>query len=258
MGAHEPIRENGGVRFDGRIRFLHIPKTGGSTLSETLVNHFWFTTGQALELGPVSNGAMNAERWRTITKDERQRIRYIYGHSPIFTDIPEIDSFPIITMLREPVSRFKSFCQHVFEGKSPELRDSFPPGSLLDLDDFIASSEARGFDNTQTKMLINHGGYLSSVMIHLMGEQSAAQTALEHLCEKTTFGLQEYFYESLKLYGQDLQCELQPLEVSYNVKTGRLLEFTNAQLERIAELNAIDILVYQKAKEIFMARIRSL
>jgi len=170
-----------------------------------------------------------------------------------------IDGFPIIiTMLREPVSRFKSFCQHVFEGKSPELRDRFPPGPLFDLDDFLASSEALGFDNTQTKMMINHGGYLSSVMTHFMGKQVAAQMAMETLYERTSFGLQEYFYESLKLYGQALQCALQPLKVSYNVKTGRLLEFTNAQLERIAELNAIDILVYQRAKEIFMAKIRSL
>ena len=53
--------------------------------------------------------------------------RIVLGHAPITTCIKEADSATIITFLRDPVERVKSFCQHVYEGKSLHLKDSFPP-----------------------------------------------------------------------------------------------------------------------------------
>ena len=76
--------------------------------------------------------------------------------------------------------------------------------------------------------------------------------ALENLFTKVArFGIQNYFDESLMLFSQYLSWKM-PFYVSWHRKdTSRLLEFKQSHLDQIAELNSIDIEVYQAAEKKF-------
>ena len=231
-----------------RLRFLHIPKTAGSTFSNLLrrqylgKGHFVFT------------GVDEADRARfaALPEAKRNRVVLFTGHAPLVTGFKEADEATIITFLRDPLNRVKSFCQHVAEGKSPHLRGAFPPESFS-LDAFLASGNGE-LSNLQTKMLINGAQAESSVLIDRMSAAQARDTALENLYSRVyRFGLQDHFDESLMIFAEALGWSM-PLYAALNKKNaGRMIEFKPRHLERIVELNALDIEVYARAREHFRA-----
>jgi hypothetical protein len=229
-----------------KLRFLHIPKTAGSTFKNILKRqyrgrrHFDFSGEFPFDI----------KRFQALSAAEKQQIELFTGHAPIITGLPEADHATIITVLRDPVSRVKSFCQHVAEGKSPYLLSSFPPASFR-LDEFLQSG-IKELSNLQTKMLINQGSCASSVLIDSMSAATARDMALENLTKRVAyFGIQEHFNESLILFASKLHWRI-PVYISMNKKDSQnLLEFTEDHLEQIVALNAIDIEVYKAAKASF-------
>jgi len=226
-----------------RLRFLHIPKTAGSSFTQNLLfqyageEHFKFK-------GNITSDTM---RYMSLPASKRQNIKLFTGHAPIITGIEEVDEVKIITFLRHPVARVKSFIQHISEGKSPEyLTDSF------DLDKFLES----GFpdlSNLQTQMLINKGNSVSLLSIGAMSKAEARDTALYNLFNIISmYGLQEYFDESLMLFAKSLNWST-PFYKSLNAKNPhRLIEFKQHHLDQIAEMNTIDIDMYAAARARFM------
>lgn len=172
------------------------------------------------------------------------------GHAPIVTGIKEADDATTITMLRDPIDRVKSFCQHVSEGRSPYLIDNFPPQSFK-LDSFLESGN-KELMNLQTKMLVCRRDGTFPETIENMSALEARDIALDNLFNKIShFGLQEYFDESLIIFSLALKWKM-PVYASLNRKyTSPPIRFEKRHLERIAELNAIDIEVYRFAKERF-------
>ena len=132
-----------------RLRFLHIAKTAGTTFRAVLdrqysPNEIFAFTGDV---------PADVQRFNALPKEDRSGFRLFIGHAPIISGIEAADNAETITFLRNPVSRVKSFCNHVAEGKSPYLRDEFPP-DRFDLDRFLDSGNNE-LSNLQTKMLIN-------------------------------------------------------------------------------------------------------
>ena len=230
-----------------RLRFLHIPKTAGSTFTTCLDYQY---SGKGLF---VFKGAIvyDIERYNALPEQERQNIVLFAGHAPMFTGVEEIDKAKTITFLRNPVSRVKSFLQHIYEGKSPEYLKDGP----FDLDKFLESG-AEDLFNLQTKMLINKGRFASSLLIDSMPKTDARDLALNNLFNLIAeFGLQEYFDESLVLFARALNWST-PFYTSVNQKDAhRLLEFKQHHLDRIAELNSIDIEIFNAAKAKFLTKL---
>jgi hypothetical protein len=235
------------------IRFMHIPKTGGTSFVELL--HRQYVQGDALrfELGGGPLG-YDVRRYAALERGERARIALFTGHAPIRTGIPEADSCPIITILREPVSRVRSFCQHVSEGKSPYLLGTFPPDHF-DLDEFLGSGN-RELCNLQARMLLSTGGCRSDEVIKSGSPEEVAARALDSLLNRIfAFGIQEFFDESVVLFADQLGWK-KPWYRHLNVRnTGARLTFLPHQDERIRSLNAIDIGLYEAAKHVFLERI---
>lgn len=154
------------------------------------------------------------------------------------------------------MSRVKSFCQHVSEGKSAYLRDAFPPSSF-DLDRFLASGNLE-LENLQTKMLINEQSCDSPSLIATMSPSEAAEAALANLFGRiASYGVQEFFDESLVIFKQKFGWR-QPVYVAANrPNPARLITFEEHQIKRIEELNAIDLQVFQSAREAFIERMES-
>lgn len=234
--------------FMERLRFLHIPKTAGTTFT-TCLDYQYSGKGHFVFKGAVQYDVM---RFKELPEAEKQKVVLFTGHAPILTGLEEADTAKIITFLRNPISRVKSFIQHISEGKSPEyLKGPF------NLDEFLASG-TKDLENLQTKMLINKGPFALSTLIDSMSKSEARDLALNNLFNKVEeYGLQEYFDESLVLFASALNWST-PFYTSLNKKdSSRLLEFKQHHLDRIAELNSIDIEVYNTAKARFLQTLES-
>ncbi len=229
-----------------RVRFLHIPKTAGSTLISILDRQY---CGKA-RFSFADGHASYTRRYQALSEESKRNLVLFTGHAPIYTGIKEADDAKIITLLRDPLSRVKSFCQHVSEGKSPYLQKEFSPGSFS-LDHFLESGN-RELSNLQTKMLINRGRIASPVLVDSMPLSEARDMALENLFGKVSFfGLQEHFDESLIVFATGLNWEM-PLYTSLNKKqSSESVKFESRHIERILALNAIDVEVYDAARARF-------
>lgn len=229
------------------LRFLHIQKTAGSTFTDILKRQY---------LGKKSFGfkgdiTSDIKKFEALSENDKEKVVLFTGHAPIVTGVNRADNASTITFLRDPISRVKSFCQHVSEGKSSYLIDDFPP-ETFSLDVFLESGHGELF-NLQTKMLVNHGSCASPLLLENMSASEARDVALDNLFNKIShFGIQEYFDESLIVFSLALNWRM-PLYASKNKKdTSKLIQFEKHHLKRIAELNAIDMEVYRLAKEQFI------
>jgi hypothetical protein len=228
------------------LRFLHIPKTAGSTFTILLLRQY---SGRP-QFNFSGDLAPDRKRFAALPEREKKDIVLFTGHAPLVTGLKEADEATIVTFLRDPISRVKSFCQHVYEGKSEYLLNDFPPESFS-LDEFLESGNEE-LSNLQTKYLVNrtHSDFPSA--IRKMSAAEARDTALDNLYNKIShYGLQEYFDESLIVFGSALGWRM-PIYTARNRKDeSRLLKFEARHVERIAELNAIDIEVYRLARRRF-------
>jgi hypothetical protein len=236
-----------------RLRFLHIPKTAGSSFNTFLTVKYWANMHFAFK----GDYKADIDCYMRLPPSERRKIVLFLGHAPISTGIEEVDDakIKIITMLRNPISRVKSFVQHIFEGKSPEYLKYLD--GPFDLDKFLNCGLPE-LSNLQTKMLINTGDSRSDSLIRTLSSSEAREMALDNLFNKICgFGFQEYFDESLILFGKALNWST-PLYISVNKQsTSHILEFKQHHADRIAELNSIDLEVYNAAKEKFLNKLQS-
>lgn len=233
---------------------MHIPKTAGTTFTHILnsqysQNRFQFT------------GDFQADkvRFSRLTSEEQKHITLFTGHAPLFTGIDFIDTIDTVTLLRDPVSRVKSFCQHASEGKSDYINELFS-GTKFDLDSFLNKGILE-LSNLQTKMLVNTGK--CAINFELTAEK-ALVTAVKNLTENIdAFGLVEYFDESLMLFKKKFKWQTTYFNYfnlpNYNSVNTRdktnLLNFEPHHIAKIKELNKLDIRLYNHAKEIFLERI---
>ncbi|MBW3564799.1 MAG: hypothetical protein KY459_08745 [Acidobacteria bacterium] len=225
---------------------MHIPKTAGTTFLSILGRQYH----RARTFDLSGNVAADAARLESMRAAERKAIRLFTGHAPIETGLPGPDAASIITFLRDPIARVRSFCQHVAEGKSAYLLRDFPPESF-DLDRFLSGSGGE-LSNLQTKMLINRGSITASERLDRMKASEARERALENLFGRVAaFGLQEKFDQSVLMFSELFSWSL-PLYYSRNESTFRPgFELDARHRDRIAELNAIDIEVYEAARRAF-------
>lgn len=233
----------------GALRFLHIPKTGGSTLTSILLRQYRGAAVFSFEGGRASY----MRRYAALSAGERRNLALFVGHAPLVTGIEEADNADTITLLRDPVSRVKSFCRHVAEGKTPHLRQWCSPGQF-DLDGFLASGNPE-LSNLQTKILINEGRLASSERLDKMSPADARDAALESLFERLlSYGLQECFEESVELFASLLGWAVPDYPLLNKSSPDSGVVFERRHIDRIMELNSIDSEVYEVARRRFPGR----
>lgn len=227
-----------------KIRFLHIPKTAGSTFARILRNQY---RGKPRFVFTGDN-KIDKERFSELSKVEKDSVGLFTGHAPIVSGIKEADEIPIITILRDPVSRVKSFCQYVSEGKSKYLLGMFPP-ERFDLDEFLYSGNSE-LSNLQSRMLINYEMGEKGLLISNLNQDEIKLMALDNLFNKLTcYGLQEKFDESLIHISRKFGWKTPYYEYRNRKDLKKLLKFEDRHINKIKELNEIDIAFYNEAKE---------
>lgn len=235
-----------------KLRFLHIPKTAGSSLDDCLFAQY--LGAYLLRRRFVFSGNPGAERQRflKLSPAERRRIVLCTGHAPLHTGCPEIDALPTVTLLRHPVERVKSFCQHVSEGKSVRIHQD--RSGAFDLAALLASGHVQ-LDNFHTRMLLGRENYrLPPGDSRELAAQAMAVLDSELAC----FGLTEDFERSLLLFRRVLGWRRLPVYRSRNVRdSGALLQFEQRHIDRIEELNRIDLALYDMASAEFRQRLQT-
>lgn len=234
-----------------KIRFLHIPKTAGSTFDECLF--LQYLRPYLLRRLFVFRGrlAEDAQRIDGMSPAARDRIAICTGHAPLVTDIEVVDAMPTVTLLRDPVERVRSFCQHVSEGKSPRLYDPAVNGAF-NLDEFLAVDRVQ-LSNFQTRMLLGRGNYqLPQGDSDALVAQGMAMLESKLAC----FGITEDLDRSLLLFREVLGWQHWPVYRSRNVSNPQArIGFEARHVARIRELNRIDIALYQLARELYVRRL---
>jgi hypothetical protein len=234
------------------VRLLHIPKTAGTTLASGLLR----ARGRSHRFVFSADPAESRERFSAMPKVEQDAVRTFIGHSLYHTGIPHADDAQIITVIREPVSRVKSFITHVAEGRSNYISSERKPIEDFSIDDFLASDNNE-LRNLQVKALINRDWIDSPSGISELGGEAALDQAVDNLFSGVTaFGLQDRFDEGWVAIWKALGVRT-PIYATMNRKRGtKKLDFTPEHIERIVELNQLDIRLYQLAQDEFDRRIR--
>jgi hypothetical protein len=233
------------------IRLLHLPKTAGTTVASGLLRVF----GRRHRFVFSSDPSESRHRFQALRDEERNSIRVFIGHSLFETGISEADNAQIVTFLREPVSRVKSFITHVSEGRSKYLTPDGKSPSDLTIDEFLESGNPE-LENLQTKALINRDRIESPSRIESLGEQEALRLAKKNLFEGVkAFGLQDRFDEGWVAIWTALEIR-PPLFATMNQQRGtQRIDFTDEQIARIRELNRLDLALYAAAREEFQRRV---
>jgi hypothetical protein len=236
----------------GKIRFLHIPKTAGSTFDECLF--LLYLRPYLLRRQFVFSGDIEADqrRFAGLSPQARRRITICTGHAPRVTGCSEIDAMPTVTLLRHPVERVKSFCQHISEGKSPQIYSPVGHGPF-DLDALLDSGRIQ-LNNFQSRMVLGERGYaLPAGEANTLAPRAMALLDSQFSC----FGLTEDIDRSLLLFRRQLRWEQWPLYRSRNSSNPQAqLQFETRHIARIEALNTIDLALYQLARDTFYRRLQ--
>jgi Sulfotransferase family len=232
------------------VIFLHLPKTGGTTLSSIMSRQYARDAVYALGL-PLDQAVAN---FRAMPEEHRARIELLHGHMPfgLHTFLPQPSTY--VTMLRDPVSRALSEYQHVLRTVGHPLHEAVVSRELS-LEDYVGSG-IRGVDNRQTAFL---AGVVPEETREAGGPEMLEQ-AREHLATHfAVVGLTEKFDESLLIMRSELEWEgpvyYVPLRLGIHSATAADLPLLTVQL--IRDRNRNDIALQRFASTLLDTQISS-
>lgn len=216
--------------------FMHIPKTGGTTLNSIFRNQY--DKNQFYDhLFPIDD---MRKKYNELDQEAKNNIKAVSGHYSYGINKIFSKSFTYFTMLRNPVERVISL--YYFLKSTPTI---YPEMKDMTFTEFIDwSREAK---NGQTKQVSG-----------LWGNPSV-EKAKENLRTFRVIGLTERFDESLflmkKAFGwSDIEYN------SLNITKKRPLksELSQKVISLIEEHNQLDFELYRYAQELFEKQINSL
>jgi hypothetical protein len=226
------------------VIFLHIPKTGGTTLHKILEqNH---KRKQILTFDGSHHPAQ-IERFAKLPERRRARYRLIKGHLQFgFHRLVPGDS-TYVTFLREPIARALSFYSHA-RTRSDHYLYRLLKNEKLDLRTLLEQRTTSELFNQQTHMIAGDQSDSDCSV-----GRSALETAKQNLQAHFSFvGLTEEFDASVVLLGRVFGWSL-PFYVKTNVSSEemRAEDIDSKTRALLREANALDLELYEFARTMF-------
>ncbi|XP_028655381.1 heparan-sulfate 6-O-sulfotransferase 3-B [Erpetoichthys calabaricus] len=274
------------IKGDDVIVFLHIQKTGGTTFGRHLVRNIRLE--QPCDCKP---GQKKCTCHRPGKKESWLFSRFSTGWScglhadwteltncvPVIMDKKEAQkgrrNFYYITMLRDPVSRYLSEWKHVqrgatwktslhmCDGRTP-TQDELPTCYMGDdwsgvtLLEFMDCAHNLA-NNRQVRMLADLslvGCYNISFMNESERNEILLQSAKNNLKNMAFFGLTEYQRKTQYLFERTFNLKFISPFTQLNSTRAANVDTDELVRQRIAELNFLDMQLYEFAKDLFLQR----
>lgn len=224
------------------VVFVHLPRTGGTTVAKVLDRKY---RSRVLHLETL---------WKPLASvgdlpfDERAAARVVTGHVHygVHEYIPRECVY--VTMLREPVARIASMYRFIRGNPKHWLHDELVR-SEMGLEEFAETAADPGVDNHQTRLIAGIGsGEFGQPQSELGAE--ALETAKRNLRNFGVVGLTERFDESFILLRRALGWRL-PMYMSVNAARTEGERLGGSALAAIRERNRLDLELYDFARELF-------
>jgi Galactose-3-O-sulfotransferase len=234
---------------DPAVIFLHIPKTGGTTLQHILQR--CYPRNQICTFKDA-NRQSQIENFKALTTEKRRAYQLIQGHLHFgfHRHLPGDSIY--ITLLREPIARTLSFYYYAKSHPDHYLYSSLT-NDHVDLRALLNEPTTMNSElfNLQTRMIAgDEGGDPNR-----LADGDTVQRAKENLQNHFVVGLTEEFDASLRLMSERFGWNVK----SYTKKnvTRRKPRIDTLDAETLASLrraNTLDIELYRFARELFEAQ----
>jgi hypothetical protein len=235
-----------------RYFFVHMQKTAGIALRRGLINQFGraavYPTHGLDGNDPVTR-YISIEHLRERLAARGDEIRVITGHFPLCTTELVGGRFKTLTLLREPVERTLSWLRY------RRMRAAQVRGKPLE-EIYVRPLEFKGFlHNHMTKMLSLRPEELTMGMLtHVEFTHEHLERAKEALAGIDAVGLQERFEDFCDELATRFGWRLGEQET---VNTTDPVEVPESLRARIAEDNALDVELYEFAKQLLREPVRA-
>jgi len=221
-----------------QLIFMHIPKAAGQTMRSIIARQY-----PDHELFHVEGGV---HRTRLRSLDHAARARIFIGHVPYGFHRHLGGTSAYVTVLREPVSRVLSLYRYIVTTPKHTLHDQVLDRGLVE---FVSGQvDAEEIENGQTRQIAGIAGGPVDASSLARAEQNLAE-------DFAAIGLAERFDESVMLFKKRLGWKV-PFYVRKNVTQGVRVEVTTEAREIIRDRNALDLELYQFARQVFQENIR--
>jgi hypothetical protein len=228
------------------LLFLHIPKTGGSTVYKILERQYSWAERLRLESPEIA-------RFKTLSAAERGRYRLIHGHLYFGFHRFIQGASTYITFLRHPVERVLSFYYYARSTPDHYLHSQLA-NKRLDLKTAIAGELTPELRNGQIRQLAGEEWEDPQRVI----TRAALERAQANLTHFRVVGLLEEFDASLLLLRRAFGWHL-PFYIKENVTKEKPDEiFLDPETRGlIEEANRLDLELYEYARNLFDEQCRA-
>ena len=234
---------------DEILIFLHLMKTGGTTLFRLIDQHY--SEKQTFHYIPKKEGHQIVNLEEKLAS-KKSSIKFIHGHTKFGFHKHLHQPAQYITMLREPISRVVSL--YYFTHHNPN-RDIPPHKHCPTLSSYL-DTHLKAFNNNQTRAIAGP----QAVKVPF-GEEppEMLELAKQNLEQFLMVGITERFDESVIVlkYTLGLQHILYS-RINENSQRPTLDKIAIADIERIQEYNTLDLQLYDYANKLLDQKIGQL